>query len=206
MVSKSLTENLNELLDVIEEETPSPPIKSSPLKIINKIEIIDPNVSENPKIINEVNEVNEENKEENASKDNVQNLEPYVRPPFIDDDTIRQDYEDTREMIKRLMKKGEEALDNLLEVAKESEIARDYEVAANLLKTVSDISHGLIDAQEKQLRILNKPKNNGKNETTTPTNQPGNIHVKNAVFVGDPKELIKIIREQRKKLEQQENG
>ena len=82
-----------------------------------------------------------------------------------------------------LIEKGNEALDGILEVAKESQHPRAYEVAANMIKNLSDVTEKLMVLQKQQQDL--KPK-----EAAAPTN----INVDKAVFVGSTAELLKKLK------------
>ena len=81
-----------------------------------------------------------------------------------------------------LIEKGNEALDGILEVAKESQHPRAYEVAANMIKNLSDVTEKLMILQKQQQEL--KPKE------ATPTN----ITVDKAVFVGSTADLLKKLK------------
>ena len=81
-----------------------------------------------------------------------------------------------------LIEKGNEALDGILEVAKESQHPRAYEVAANMIKNLSDVTEKLMILQKQQQDL--KPKELA----------PTNITVDKAVFVGSTTELLKKIK------------
>ena len=51
---------------------------------------------------------------------------------------IRKDYEYTRGNLYSIIEKGQEAINGILELAQESEMPRAYEVAGQLIKSVSD--------------------------------------------------------------------
>jgi hypothetical protein len=82
-----------------------------------------------------------------------------------------------------LIEKGNEALDGILEVAKESQHPRAYEVAANMIKNLSDVTEKLMILQKQQQEL--KPK-----EPAAPTN----ITVDKAVFVGSTADLLKKLK------------
>ncbi len=75
-------------------------------------------------------------------------------------------------------------LDNVLELAQESDSARAYEVAGQMIKSVGDTTDKLIDLQQKMKELDEQPKG--------PTN------VTNALFVGSTAELSKLIKAQKK--------
>jgi len=83
-----------------------------------------------------------------------------------------------------LIERGNEALDGILEVAKESQHPRAYEVAANMIKNLSDVTEKLMILQ-KQQKELNPQAAEAK---TT------NINVDKAVFVGSTTDLLKQIK------------
>lgn len=104
--------------------------------------------------------------------------------------TIHQDNGDnpdadySRANYYNLIEKGNEALDGILEVAKESQHPRAYEVAANMIKNLSDVTEKLMILQKQQQEL--KPKE----EQATQTN----INVDKAVFVGSTAELLRQLK------------
>lgn len=87
-----------------------------------------------------------------------------------------------------LIEKGNEALEGILEVAKESQHPRAYEVAANMIKNLSDVTEKLMILQ-KQQKELRKD-----DPAVAPTSQ--NINVEKAVFVGSTADLLKKLRDE----------
>ena len=81
-----------------------------------------------------------------------------------------------------LIEKGNEALDGILEVAKESQHPRAYEVAANMIKNLSDVTEKLMILQKQQQELQPKEA------------VPTNITVDKAVFVGSTAELLKKLK------------
>ena len=90
------------------------------------------------------------------------------------------DFETGRKNLYNLLDKGNEAIDGILNLAKEGEHPRAYEVAGQLIKTVSEVSQNLLDLQDKLKKIKDVPNNAPKNVT-------------NALFVGSTKELQALI-------------
>ena len=72
------------------------------------------------------------------------------------DHDLKTDYERTRESIDILISKGTEAIDDMLAIARQSEKARDFEVAGNMIKTVVDASKELLEIQKKMRDITGK--------------------------------------------------
>ena len=98
---------------------------------------------------------------------------------------IDKDYEYQRENFYNLVEKGSAAIDGILELAKESEHPRTYEVAGNLIKQVAEVTEKLGDLQEKMRKLKEVPSNAPKNVT-------------NALFVGSTKELQTMLKDKLK--------
>ena len=104
------------------------------------------------------------------------------KPDRITKDDITRDYEYTRGNLYSIIEKGQEAIDGILEIAQESEMPRAYEVAGQLIKSVSDATDKLIDLQKK-LKDVNEEKV-----------AKGPSTVNNALFVGSTADLAKLIK------------
>ena len=96
-------------------------------------------------------------------------------------DDVENDYKYQRDNFYNLVEKGSTAIDGILELAKESEHPRTYEVAGNLIKQVAEVTEKLGDLQEKMRKLKEVPSNAPKNVT-------------NALFVGSTKELQTMIK------------
>lgn len=97
-------------------------------------------------------------------------------------DSAAPDADYSRANYYNLIEKGNEALDGILEVAKESQHPRAYEVAANMIKNLSDVTEKLMILQKQQQDL--KPKEAA----------PTNIAIDKAVFVGSTAELLKKLK------------
>jgi hypothetical protein len=105
------------------------------------------------------------------------------KPPLDRDKTdIRNDYEYTRGNLYSIIEKGQEAINGILELAQESEMPRAYEVAGQLVKSVSDATDKLMDLQKKLKEVEEE-------KERSPTN------VTNALFVGSTNELAKMLKD-----------
>ena len=85
-----------------------------------------------------------------------------------------------------LIEKGQEAVNGILELAQETEQARAYEVAGQLIQSVADATDKLLDLQKK-LKDVEED------------NPKGPTNVTNALFVGSTAELAKILKDKDKK-------
>ena len=111
-----------------------------------------------------------------------------VNPPpdRLTKSEITRDYEYTRGNLYSIIEKGQEAIDGILELAQESEMPRAYEVAGQLIKSVSDATDKLMDLQKKLKDV---------NEEDT---KKGPTNVTNALFVGSTADLAKLIKGEQK--------
>ena len=90
------------------------------------------------------------------------------------------DYKYSREIFYGLVERGQDAIEGILDIAKESEHPRVYEVAGQLIKTVGETTEKLIDLQAK-MKELDK-------DNTMPDK------VQNNLFVGSSAELQKLLK------------
>ena len=107
------------------------------------------------------------------------------KPDRLSKDDITRDYEYTRGNLYSIIEKGQEAINGILDVAEQSDMPRAYEVAGQLIKSVSDATDKLMDLQKK-LKDVNEEKEKA------PTN------VTNALFVGSTADLQKLLKDQSK--------
>ena len=96
-----------------------------------------------------------------------------VKKVKSDKQDLTKDYEYSRAQLYSLVEKGQEAVDGALDVAQQSDSARAYEVAGQLIKHVADTADKLVDLQKKMKEI---DEVNTKQNTTNVTN--------NSLFVG----------------------
>ena len=109
-------------------------------------------------------------------------ITPEQKPDRLTKSDIDKDYEYTRGNLYSIIEKGQEAINGILELAQESEMPRAYEVAGQLIKSVSDATDKLMDLQKK-LKDVEEEKA-----------QKGPSTVNNALFVGSTAELQKLLK------------
>jgi hypothetical protein len=97
---------------------------------------------------------------------------------------LSSDYDFSRDQYHTLVNKGNDALDELLAVAKESESARAYEVAAMLIRNLSDTTKELLQLQKT------------KKEIEKDVQDPHTVN--NSLFIGSTKELQDLLLENKK--------
>ena len=104
------------------------------------------------------------------------------KPDSLTKDDITKDYEYTRGNLYSIIEKGQEAINGILELAQDSEMPRAYEVAGQLIKSVSDATDKLMDLQKKLKDVEEDNVQKGPNT------------VNNALFVGSTAELAKLLK------------
>ena len=73
-------------------------------------------------------------------------------------DNKKNDYDYSRETYYELLEKGKDALDTMVEVARESEHPRAYEVLSGMIKNLSDVNDKLMDLNKKVKDLEDEPK------------------------------------------------
>ena len=103
-----------------------------------------------------------------------------------DSDKINNDYEYSRETYYELVEKGKQSLELMIEVARESEHPRAFEVLSGMIKNISDVNDRLMDLNKKK-KDIDKKEEIKKIANTT-----------NNLFVGSTAELQKILKNESK--------
>lgn len=96
---------------------------------------------------------------------------------------IESDYDTTRANLLNILAKGQDALNHSLEIAKQSEHPRAFEVVGNLMKQQADINQQLLDLHQQKQKL------EGKKEGKAPGVQ------NNSIYVGSTKELNKFLHD-----------
>ena len=99
------------------------------------------------------------------------------------DNEFKEDYEKSRENLYQLLDTGKDAVEGILEVAKETDHPRAYEVVGQLLKTVTDTNIQLLEIQQKRIGIENAEV------------KQGDTNIQNALFIGSTADLQKLMKE-----------
>lgn len=108
---------------------------------------------------------------------------PRIMPEIngVEEDT---DFRYTRENLYNLLERGQDAVEELLEIAKQSEHPRAFEVVGQLI--------GKLTETNKELMGLHKTK-----KELSIERGGGDVNVNNAVFVGSTAELQKLLKSKR---------
>ena len=99
---------------------------------------------------------------------------------------IKSDYDYSRETYYDLLEKGRESLEDMIEVARQSEHPRAYEVLSNMIKNLSDVNDKLMDLNKKN-KDINKEEEIKQVRHTTNNN----------VFLGSTTDLHKILQNEK---------
>jgi hypothetical protein len=101
-------------------------------------------------------------------------------PP--EEKNIDNDYKYSRDTYYELVEKGKQSLELMMEVARESEHPRAFEVLSGMIKNISDVNDRLMDLNKKK-KDIDKKDEIKKVENTT-----------NNLFVGSTTELQKLLK------------
>lgn len=100
-------------------------------------------------------------------------------------ENYQNDYEYSRTVLYDLISKGADALENMIEVARESEHPRAYEVLATLIKNTADVNDKLVDLNKKHKDI---------NSKVSPTAVEGSSTTNN-VYIGSTTDLQRMLQD-----------
>ena len=106
---------------------------------------------------------------------------PVPRKEDKNKEDVENDHKNSREYYYNLIEKGQEAIEGILDVAKEGQHPRAYEVALAGIKNGADTVDKLQDLNKKLKDLKELPKT-------------ANANIKNALFVGSTAELQKMLK------------
>ena len=109
----------------------------------------------------------------------VEHKQIIPRPKEKED--IDSDYKYSRENLYNLVERGQDAIDGIVQLAKDADNPRAYEVAGTLIKNVGEVTEKLLVLQEKMKKL--------NDEVVKAPNK-----VENNLFVGSTAELQKLIK------------
>lgn len=105
-----------------------------------------------------------------------------LKPDTTKDD-IENDYKYARENLYNAIERGSDALEELVELAKQSQSPRAFEIVGQMIKTLTDSNKDLLEIQKKVKDLKREEKSKGPNNVT------------NALFVGNTAELQKMLKD-----------
>jgi hypothetical protein len=104
--------------------------------------------------------------------------------------TVAQDAQDARTNVRLMIAQGTQAVTELLTLARDLKTPRAYEVAANMLKTLAELSQDLLAVHQQEMSLV---------EPEAPV--AGDVNIETAVFLGstaDLQEMIRIKRDEKR--------
>lgn len=105
--------------------------------------------------------------------------------PAQQEQDTEEDFEYSREKLKKLISTAEEALDAAVALAMEAEHPRAFEVVSGMLKNISDMNTELLKLQKARKEL---------HKETAETKEGGGPVTNNSIFVGSPGELQKLLK------------
>tara|TARA_B110000046_G_C12920908_1_gene367103 strand:+ start:662 stop:1036 length:375 start_codon:yes stop_codon:yes gene_type:complete len=109
----------------------------------------------------------------NIDPPNLEVLEPSVN------NEVEDDYDYARKNLRDLIDSGMGDLNTVMDIARQSESPRAFEVATNLMKTLTDTNKDLLELAKKKKEL---------------TQEKNTQNVTNALFVGSTADLQKMIQ------------
>jgi len=98
-------------------------------------------------------------------------------------DKVKTDFEYSRDTYYEILEKGKESMELMIEVARESEHPRAFEVLSNMMKNMADINDKLMDLNKKNKDI------NQEDLKQVTTN--------NNVFLGSTTDLQRLLQDEK---------
>jgi hypothetical protein len=123
------------------------------------------------------------------SKESIKDKKDIILKSSNNQENCDVDYEYTRGNLYSLIEKGQELIDNVMELAQQSDSPRAYEVAGQIIKNVADTTDKLIDLQQKMKKLKEEEPKGPKSITN------------NTMFVGSTAELQKLLKQNVKSTE-----
>ena len=100
-------------------------------------------------------------------------------------DPVNADADFARENIRELVVQGNQAVNELMLIARDGQHPRAFEVLSGLMKNLADMNKDLLEIQKRKKDLA--PKAESQN----------NLNIDKAVFVGSTAELVKMLKTQK---------
>ena len=99
-------------------------------------------------------------------------------------DPINSDADFARNNIRELVTQGNQAVDELMLIARDGQHPRAFEVLSGLIKNLADMNKDLLEIHKRKKDLA-------------PKSETNNLSIEKAVFVGSTAELMKMIKTQK---------
>ena len=101
------------------------------------------------------------------------------------DKNIKDDYDTSRDTYIELIEGGKESLELMIQVARESEHPRAFEVLSGMIKNIADVTDKLMDLNKKHKEVVKEDK-------------PDKQITNNNVFLGSTSDLQRLLQNEEK--------
>ncbi len=103
-------------------------------------------------------------------------------------DPVNADAEFARDNIRELVTQGNQAVNELMLIARDGQHPRAFEVLSGLMKNLADMNKDLLEIQKRKKDLAPK------------TESQNNLNIDKAVFVGSTAELVKMLKTQKQEM------
>lgn len=110
-------------------------------------------------------------------------------PAVIREEQVEEDVSSARDNLGNAIELSQQAVQDMLNIAQQSQHPKAYEVLNSMIKTYADISMGLVDLQMKRQRLEGKKAGGTEQQNQTVNN----------LFVGSTAELQKMLEDMKNK-------
>lgn len=132
----------------------------------------------------------------NANLSEIFDVEPIkevskeeILPAVVEySDPVNADADFARENIRELVTQGNQAVNELMLIARDGQHPRAFEVLSGLMKNLADMNKDLLEIQKRKKDLAPKA------ETQN------NLNIDKAVFVGSTTELVKMLKTQKQEM------
>jgi hypothetical protein len=100
-------------------------------------------------------------------------------------DPVNADADFARNNIRELVTQGNQAVNELMLIARDGQHPRAFEVLSGLMKNLADMNKDLLEIQKRKKDLIPK------------TEAQNNLNIDKAVFVGSTAELVKMLKTQK---------
>ena len=129
----------------------------------------------------------------NANLSELFDVEPIKEEPKVETlsavveyaDPVNADADFARENIRELVVQGNQAVNELMLIARDGQHPRAFEVLSGLMKNLADMNKDLLEIQKRKKDLA--PKAESQN----------NLNIDKAVFVGSTAQLVKMLKNQK---------
>jgi hypothetical protein len=129
----------------------------------------------------------------NANLSEIFDVEPIREEPQVETlpavveyaDPVNADADFARNNIRELVTQGNQAVNELMLIARDGQHPRAFEVLSGLMKNLADMNKDLLEIQKRKKDLV--PKAEAQN----------NLNIDKAVFVGSTAELVKMLKTQK---------